>query len=613
MDHRRVRGGRGVCGAAAAIGLGLALGLSAAPVDRAQADSLEGAYLKARHAALTNDLPSAARFYRDALSYDPREPQILTPAFYYALMVGETRDATRLAPLLASVSPADRLARLMTTADAIAAGRYDDAEALMAAPEAEKSLLPMTRQILRGWIAFGRGDSAGAETQFLAEPAPSPAAASDQQAARDEALRSAYRLFGNLHLGLMAAAEGRDERALDAYEEAKGAGDWNVQLGVEAAGALRRLGRTDEAAAIYGALLERDRRNPVVLSAKASLDRGERATPFAKTAADGAAALFQGLGASFRSDRDSDSRSIYYLQLARHLKPDFDEAHFSTASELVDMDQMALAAEVFAGIAPQSPLGELARIGRAEALARDDDFDGARAVLNRLSSDGSERPSVYLTLGAVENAESNYAECAAAYEKALTLMDAPTWQVLLRLGVCREQGDDWTAAEAAFVEALAIEPRQPDVLNHFGYGLVEQGRRLDEAKRMIEIAVMERPESGYIVDSLGWVLYRLGDYEGAVKHLEAAVSLAPHESVINDHYGDALWRVGRRMEARFQWRRALSYEPTDEERPLIERKLEIGLDEFLAEQEAQDGAPLGKKVEAGADAAEPAPAQAHGG
>ena len=94
---------------------------------------------------------------------------------------------------------------------------------------------------------------------------------------------------------------------------------------------------------------------------------------------------------------------------------------------------------------------------------------------------------------------------------------------------------------------------------------------------MLVRAVELRPNDGYIVDSLGWVYFRLGAYEKAVDQLERAVELRPQDPVINDHLGDAYWRVGRQQEARFQWRRALSFEPEVDQVPIIEAKIERGL------------------------------------
>jgi Flp pilus assembly protein TadD len=95
---------------------------------------------------------------------------------------------------------------------------------------------------------------------------------------------------------------------------------------------------------------------------------------------------------------------------------------------------------------------------------------------------------------------------------------------------------------------------------------------------MLEQAVEMRPDAGYIVDSLGWVYFRLGRFEDAVEQLERAVILDPSQGVIHDHLGDAYWMVGRRLEARFQWSHARDFDDTDEvDDEAIVRKLQRGL------------------------------------
>ena len=126
-------------------------------------------------------------------------------------------------------------------------------------------------------------------------------------------------------------------------------------------------------------------------------------------------------------------------------------------------------------------------------------------------------------------------------------------------------------------------------LPYLGYSLVERREKLDEAEQMIRTAVAQEENNGYIIDSLGWVLYRLGRYEEAVQPMERAVELEPVDPIVNDHLGDVLWMVGRKMEARFQWKRALSFDPEPEEADRIRRKLELGLDAVLAEEEARHG------------------------
>jgi tetratricopeptide (TPR) repeat protein len=115
------------------------------------------------------------------------------------------------------------------------------------------------------------------------------------------------------------------------------------------------------------------------------------------------------------------------------------------------------------------------------------------------------------------------------------------------------------------------------VLNYLGYSWVDQGKNLDEGMRMIKRSVEQRPDDGYIVDSLGWAWYRLGKYDEAVKQLERAVELKPVDPTINDHLGDAYWRIGRTLEAKFQWSHAKDLKPEPEELKKIEDKLRNGL------------------------------------
>ena len=139
----------------------------------------------------------------------------------------------------------------------------------------------------------------------------------------------------------------------------------------------------------------------------------------------------------------------------------------------------------------------------------------------------------------------------------------------------------WDKAEADLKKALELFPEQPQVLNYLGYSWIDQGVNLDEGMRMIRRAVEQRPEDGYIIDSLGWAYYRLGQYDEAVKHLERAVELKPEDPTINDHLGDVYWRVGRMQEAKFQWSHAQDLKPEPEELPKIEEKLKIGLPTVL--------------------------------
>ena len=133
-------------------------------------------------------------------------------------------------------------------------------------------------------------------------------------------------------------------------------------------------------------------------------------------------------------------------------------------------------------------------------------------------------------------------------------------------------------AEVDLQKARQLSGDEPHVLNYLGYSWVDQGIYLKEGLAIIELAVRKEPSNGFFVDSLGWAYYRLGEHEKALGYLEHASRLEPTDPVITEHLGDVLWRLGREVEARYQWRKALAFNPIEEDRVKIESKLVTGLE-----------------------------------
>jgi tetratricopeptide (TPR) repeat protein len=251
-----------------------------------------------------------------------------------------------------------------------------------------------------------------------------------------------------------------------------------------------------------------------------------------------------------------------------------------TADALSDQshDEEALAA--LGRIAEDDPIAGVVALRRAVLLEKVNRPDEAVALLRQTSAAYATMPQPPARLGDLLRRRERFAEAAEAYDVAMARLRevrARDWPLLYARGIARERAGDWARAEPDFLKALELSPEQPLVLNYLGYTWADQGRNLDRAKAMLLRATELRPQDGNIADSLGWVLFRLGDLRGAVQWLEKAVELEPRNSVINDHLGDAYWASGRHREAQFQWRRALSQEPEAPEIPKIEAKLRDGL------------------------------------
>jgi Flp pilus assembly protein TadD len=177
-------------------------------------------------------------------------------------------------------------------------------------------------------------------------------------------------------------------------------------------------------------------------------------------------------------------------------------------------------------------------------------------------------------------ARKRYAEAVDYYTQAIALIPKPEkrhWTYWYARGTSYERINKWPLAEADLQKALQLYPEQPLVLNYLGYSWIDQNRNLKQGMALIEKAVALKPDDGYIVDSLGWAHYRLGNFKEAVRYLERAVELRPEDPVLNDHLGDALWQVGRQREARYQWEQALTLKPEPEEVDKIKKKLQKGL------------------------------------
>jgi tetratricopeptide (TPR) repeat protein len=108
-----------------------------------------------------------------------------------------------------------------------------------------------------------------------------------------------------------------------------------------------------------------------------------------------------------------------------------------------------------------------------------------------------------------------------------------------------------------------MKPDYAHAYNALGYTLAEKTDRLVEAKHLIEKAHKLSPDDPFIVDSLGWVNYRMGMVQEALKHLQSAYSARP-DPEIAAHLGEVLWRSGQRDEAQKIWRAALSENPNHE-------------------------------------------------
>jgi tetratricopeptide (TPR) repeat protein len=540
----------------------------AVPVAEASAQGVAGSYLAARHATYQSDFRALADYATRALVHDPANPALLESAVTAFVSLGSLDRAVPFARRMQAQGIDSQLAHIVLAADQAARG---DFSALLADIEAGRSVGPLVDGLMAAWALIGEGRMSDALAAFDAVTA-QPGLAG----------------FGLYHKALALAAAGDFEGADAIFADGAAPMQRARRGAVAYAQILSQLGRNEAALEVLGRAYP-DPADPAVAALRRTLQSGARA-PFTTLARaqDGLAEVFFSVANALEGEA-SDGYTLIYARTAEALNPKHVDATLLSADLLEAMGRYDLATETYDLVPRDHPAFHAAEMGRAASLHAGGQSEEAVAVLQALSETHADLPVVHVALGDMLRRLERYEGATRAYDRAITLYRDPEpgqWFLYFARGITHEREDNWPLAEADFRMALELNPGQPQVLNYLGYSLVEMRERLDEALAMIEEAVAARPDSGHIVDSLGWVLYRLGRPEEAVEHMERAAELLPVDPIINDHLGDVYWAVGRRTEARFQWQRALSFDPEPEEATRIRRKLEIGLDAVYREENA---------------------------
>ncbi len=145
-------------------------------------------------------------------------------------------------------------------------------------------------------------------------------------------------------------------------------------------------------------------------------------------------------------------------------------------------------------------------------------------------------------------------------------------------GVSYERTGNWEKAELDLISSLKIKPNQAYVINYLAYSWIEQGIKINESLKMLEKANKLKSNDPFIIDSLGWALFKLERYKESKDYLQLAVNLMPADPIVNDHFGDALWKNGNELQARYYWNYVLNLKKTEKDlKEKIKKKLIKGL------------------------------------
>ena len=513
----------------------------------------------AGEAALDSDHDRAAADYFAHAREADENALVRQKAFLAAAASGEVDQAAALAPPLGQGSLGmQKLGQLVRAVSALADGRGKDAAAVMAKDPGGLDYVS-GYQLVKPWAALAGGDTARA----VLLP--------DTQGQR------LIRFAAELSRSLIYERLRRYDDAETGYKTLVS----NAQLGIfyvlPYGAFLERRGRWADATALYKKYQARAPADKALQHAVARA-QGHGPAPLAPDIKSGAGQALVSAAELALGQKSVDEGEIY-LRLGLTLDPRNDEAWLLLGDVRAAAGEYEQAREDYAKVPVTADTGLEAKERIITSYQNAGDHDTALTLARDLIKIAPNDRDALLALADALREESQFEESAKVVSQVIAAdPQGADWTLYFLRGTSLGQAGHWPEAEKDLLKALSLEPNQPDVLNYLGYSWVEKDQRLDQALTMLQKALNAEPQSGEIANSLGWAYYHMGDYHAAVLNLERAVTFNAVSPEINDHLGDAYWRVGRKIEAQYQWRRVLSLQPTAELKAAAQKKLSSGLE-----------------------------------
>lgn len=496
---------------------------------------------------------TALAAYAAALAVEPQNAALALRTLRTAVAAGDKPLAVAAAAQLATTDALPPDGYLLLFGDRLEARDVAGARAILATME-KGERLAFFLPVLRSWLGLAARD---------------PSAPDIITGASASSLGPAITTEQRTLTGLLA---GRRVEAISLVRSAPGQDARAAIMRLTAAATLQKMGDRSSALALL------DGTDSSFALARARLAANRPIGGAIDTPVKGLAFFYARLAIDMVREK-SDFFAMTMARYAHFLDPNSPLVALAEAQALAanGLDKDALQAidridptDPYAATALESRLALYERLGRAADAA-----SLAQAV-----AQDSPRAADHLRLGNILTRQARHKDAAAAFAQAI---EAPDKSGALQLsalwmlkGGALAQAGDWPAAESALRTALSLGPDEAAILNYLGYSLLERRQSIAEATTLIARAAELQPYNTAIKDSLGWAYFLSGDYSRAVETLEKAIIAEPNDPTINEHLGDAYWRAGQKVAARYAWRSAqLTADDTAKKR--LSEKSDIGL------------------------------------
>ena len=287
--------------------------------------------------------------------------------------------------------------------------------------------------------------------------------------------------------------------------------------------------------------------------------------------------------ANLYSSQGLFKESNFYIILAKYLNPKFSLNSTLLIENYMDTKKYKLVKNELSNIEKDNVIYNWFRVKKNASIIQETKNDDSALKFIKKEYGKIQNPSNKILFD-MANILRNFQDYEGAIEIYSNLIRYPNYSaeeyadLLYKRGTSYERKKDFLKADEDLIESLKIDPDEPYVLNYLGYSWLERSYKIPEAMDMLKEAYSLRENDPYITDSIGWAYYLIEDFVNAKKYLEKAVKLMPYDPIVNDHYGDVLWRLNKKVQARYFWNGVLKLEDTEEElKKEIEKKLVFGL------------------------------------
>jgi len=284
------------------------------------------------------------------------------------------------------------------------------------------------------------------------------------------------------------------------------------------------------------------------------------------------------------SSQELYKKSNFYIHLSNYLNPEFNFNNSLLAENYIINKKFDLALKSLNFISEEDLIFSWYKNKKKSSIIKKQKNE--TAALNFLENkfDGLKTNNIKILydMGGIYKSFEKYDEAIKIYSELLKLLDNRSKayaDILYRRGGSFERIGDYETADKDLLESLNITRENPYVLNYLAYSWLERNYKIELSMEMLKEAYDLRKNDPYITDSLGWGYYLINDFENAEKYLKKAVELMPYDPIVNDHYGDILWMLNRKIQARYFWNNVLNLEETDDEMKIdVKKKIIYGIE-----------------------------------